>query len=583
MKIFQTTATIYQLGAALLLSACTALPLPPAPESTPAAVAEKSPEAVVKPFSEESLYELLVADIALTRGEFQLASEKYLQQAQITQDAGVVEMANRIAHHQRDADLVLQTALLWLDVAPNSTDAHRAVLQAYALHNDPMAALPHAFWLYTNNDDIETFLAVTAISEGKKNALIPALIEAYRSLPLSSDKKPAVELASAILYREMGQLEQSVSTAKQFLAVWPDDQRGLLLLAQTLHQQNNLAEATQVVADALKRQPENKSLRLQYARFLTLTDRAKAISEFEVLYQDDPQDQEVGFLLGLLYLNQGNAARAQQLFQQATHNPTLRADAYYHLGAIAEKNGDVSGALSYYQQVRFGRNYLTAATRSALLLSQQQGLDEARGYLQQLRLEHPSQSAALFQIEANLLLSAKQTDAAMAILSSGLEAHPNNSQLLYARSMVAELQNNFALAEQDLRALLAMDADNTTALNALGYTMLLHTDRYEEAQKLIQRAYLLNPGDPAIMDSLGWALFLRGDAQQALPHLEKAMAMMPDPEIAAHLGEVYWFLGSRDDAMKAWQRGLGQVPNHKNILETMRRLKVEQQNEEVGQ
>ena len=149
--------------------------------------------------------------------------------------------------------------------------------------------------------------------------------------------------------------------------------------------------------------------------------------------------------------------------------------------------------------------------------------------------------------------------------------------------MVAELQNNFALAEQDLRALLAMDADNTTALNALGYTMLLHTDRYEEAQKLIQRAYLLNPGDPAIMDSLGWALFLRGDAQQALPHLEKAMAMMPDPEIAAHLGEVYWFLGSRDDAMKAWQRGLGQVPNHKNILETMRRLKVEQQNEEVGQ
>ncbi|MDO7635020.1 MAG: tetratricopeptide repeat protein, partial [Porticoccaceae bacterium] len=95
--------------------------------------------------------------------------------------------------------------------------------------------------------------------------------------------------------------------------------------------------------------------------------------------------------------------------------------------------------------------------------------------------------------------------------------------------------------------------------------------------------YLLNPGDPAIMDSLGWALFLRGDAQQALPHLEKAMAMMPDPEIAAHLGEVYWFLGSRDDAMKAWQRGLGQVPNHKNILETMRRLKVEQQNEEVGQ
>jgi tetratricopeptide (TPR) repeat protein len=138
--------------------------------------------------------------------------------------------------------------------------------------------------------------------------------------------------------------------------------------------------------------------------------------------------------------------------------------------------------------------------------------------------------------------------------------------------MVAELQDNFELAEQDLRALLAQDADNSAALNALGYTMILHTDRREEAHRLIKRAYLLNPGEPAILDSLGWVLFVLGDAQQALPYLEKAMAIVVDPEIAAHLGEVQWFLGDKQAAVETWNKGLEQAPDYPAIKDTMERL-----------
>jgi tetratricopeptide (TPR) repeat protein len=101
--------------------------------------------------------------------------------------------------------------------------------------------------------------------------------------------------------------------------------------------------------------------------------------------------------------------------------------------------------------------------------------------------------------------------------------------------------------------------------------MLLHTDRYTEAHKLIKRAYLLDPGNPAILDSLGWVLFILGDAQQALLYLEKAMAIMADPEIAAHLGEVQWFLGDRQAAMQIWTRGLEQDPDHKTLNETVDR------------
>jgi tetratricopeptide (TPR) repeat protein len=192
--------------------------------------------------------------------------------------------------------------------------------------------------------------------------------------------------------------------------------------------------------------------------------------------------------------------------------------------------------------------------------------------LQALRRQQPNQATALIRLESNLLVSINQSDQAINLLSSGLQEHPNDPKLLYARSMVAEMQNNFALAEQDLRALLAQDADNPTVLNALGYTMILHTDRSEEAYRLIKRAYLLNPGDPAIIDSMGWVLFVRGKAEEALPYLQKAMAILPDPEIAAHLGEVHWYLGDQQAALQIWQQGLAQSPDHPTIVSTMERL-----------
>lgn len=588
--IISALRVFFALSITALLSACAAVSgtvtevehnagdviSPSAANSPPGNVVNNPAEPAEGVFPEEALYQLLVADIALTRGQFEFALEKYLQQARETRDIEVIEVANRIASHQGDTSALLETALLWLEVRPNHGMAHRAALLAYALQAEPLKALPHAYWLYVTEGDIEAFLAVTAIGEDSGQALpkkdsVAPLIKAYENLALAPEKRPAVKLAQAILYRESGELETAVKTVEQFLALAPDNQRGLLFLAQTLHQQDRLTEAVSLLEEALQRMPDNRSLRLQYARFLTLTNRPHAIIQFEILRADNPHNQQVNFLLALLHLNQGAAALATDLFHQASSDPSLSSDAHYHLATIADRQGDRAGALQHYQLVRNGRNYLAAASRSALLLTELETLDSARNYLQKLRAEQPDQSPSLFQVESNLLLGSDQPAKAFTLLSEGLDAHPNDTQLLYARSMVAELQDNFQLAERDLRALLTQDADNSAALNALGYTMLLHTDRHKEAHKLIKRAYLLNPGEPAILDSLGWVLFTLGDAQQALPFLEKAMAIMVDPEIAAHLGEVQWFLGDRQAAIQTWKRGLEQAPQHRIIQETIER------------
>ena len=523
-----------------------------------------------KPFAIDSLYDLLVADVALARNQFDIALPKYLDQARLTGDPGVIEMAGRVANYMRDYPATLEMALLWLDREPDNPLAREAAMQAYAKLNDGVGALEQASWLYQHQDDSEAFFAVTSIPTQKSD--IQALLQAYSELELSKDKQPSVLLASGILLREIGQLQQSEQAARDFLTAKPDDERGLLLLAQLLHQQERIEQATALIAKALKRQPDNRKLRLQYARFLTITDRNLAIEQFDRLRQEQPNDQEVNFLLALLLLNEGDSQRASLLFTQASSSPSLRADAQYHLGSIADQSGQPAAAIKHYSQVRYGRNYLAAASRRAVLLAQHNNMDSARRYLQRLRSEQPQQAVALFQIESNLLISAQQPDQALSILSDGLDAFPNDSQLLYARSMVAEQQDNFALAEQDLRALLAQDQDNAVALNALGYTMILHTDRRDEAYKLIKRAYLLNPGDPATIDSMGWVLFQMDQPDKALGYLQKAYDILPDPEIASHLGEVHWTLGNQEQALEIWQQGLQQVPGHPSIVETIERL-----------
>ncbi|MFZ5654890.1 MAG: tetratricopeptide repeat protein, partial [Pseudomonadota bacterium] len=122
---------------------------------------------------------------------------------------------------------------------------------------------------------------------------------------------------------------------------------------------------------------------------------------------------------------------------------------------------------------------------------------------------------------------------------------------------------------------LAMDADNAAALNALGYSLTNHTDRYEEAQRLIERALALAPDDAAIIDSLGWVLYRRGQHQRAIVELRRAAELLPDPEVAAHLGEVLWVVGERQQARSVWEEALERFPDDRLIRETMRRLQAD--------
>ena len=178
----------------------------------------------------------------------------------------------------------------------------------------------------------------------------------------------------------------------------------------------------------------------------------------------------------------------------------------------------------------------------------------------------------MIQVEAEILISAKRYQEAMKIFNEAIK-EKSHVDIFYSRAMLAEKMGRMDILESDLKTILEEDANNVTALNALGYTLADRTNRYEEAYAYIQRAYELSPSDFYILDSMGWVLYRLGRLGEAIEYLQKALELKNDPEIAAHLGEVLWARGDRKEAQDIWDTALKDTPKDDRLLNIIKRFK----------
>jgi Flp pilus assembly protein TadD len=124
----------------------------------------------------------------------------------------------------------------------------------------------------------------------------------------------------------------------------------------------------------------------------------------------------------------------------------------------------------------------------------------------------------------------------------------------------------------DLKKILTQNPDNAEALNALGYTLLGMPGRYAEAEKYLGHALRLQPNEAVIMDSYGWLQFKLGNASQALDFLQNAYSKQQENEIAAHLAEVLWALGRKDEAKKLFAKAFKESPQDEYLLDFKQRI-----------
>ena len=174
-----------------------------------------------------------------------------------------------------------------------------------------------------------------------------------------------------------------------------------------------------------------------------------------------------------------------------------------------------------------------------------------------------------------MLRDVKRWDEAGDVLAAASQKFPDDVDLLYEESMVAEKRDRMDEMERLLRRVIQLKPDHHHAYNALGYSLAERGQRLPEAKLLIQKALELSPGEPFITDSLGWVEYRMGNHEEALRLLRTAYQARPDPEIAAHLGEVLWVLGQRDEARRVLREARSRDGANDVLRETLARLQVD--------
>ena len=554
----------------LLIHGCSVLPK----SSTVQQQKVKSaPVTVSKPFEPETLYALLVAEIAGSRQQYKVTLGNYIRQAYKTQDIGVIARAARIAQFVGAHRPALEMGLLWLKHQPDSEQASAVVatrLIAMGRLTDALSYADNA----VKDGDKPLFETIALHSRKHKPSTRDTLIKAYNELSAKQPTVVSIKIGLSILYMLQSDNVKALAVAERALDIDPEHIPAVMQRAKILHLQQKTELAIDSIRAALDQHPQDNRLRLLYARLLTKTDPDAAYQEFAYLSQQSPNQLDFKFSQALLALQLEDYETAQALLSDLYDKNYKSDDTAYYLGRIAENNRQFDQALTYYLQVSQGANFFAAHTRVANIMINRNEPDAVGNHFDELRKNHREKEAKLYAVEAGVMTKAQQHQLALNTFDEGIVRFPDDIALRYNRSLLYEKLDRVQSTEIDLRHILTLDPDNVLALNALGYFLTSYTERYQEALVMIEKALSQRPDDPAIMDSMGWVLFHLGEYQQALDYLRRALDKFPDGEIAAHLGEVLWTIGEVQEAKAVWSRALVQQPHDPRILKTLERLNV---------
>ncbi len=573
--------------------------------------APEAPAAARGPVANSTLdaplfYQLIIGEMELAAGQPGTAYEILLDAARRTRDENVFRRAVDIALQARAGDQALAATRAWRQVLPESLNAARMEVQILSALNrlgdaaEPLgllirlspaadrpgliAALPRAIQRTPDRKRAAQVLDEVLAPYLKDKALgVPALVASGRGWLGAGDADRAMALVEQAHKREPAAPGPAL-LAMELMATRPQAERFV-----TQHLETGKAEP---------------ALRLTYVRVLTASQRfADAVTQLELVTRVQPDLAPPYLTLGALHLDMRHFAQAEAALQRyidlaqapaakpaatpavassedddddAAERPDQGVvEAWLLMARSFEQRGDFAGAETWLKKVDDPKRALEVQSRRATLLARQGRLEEARNTVRLAPERSPEDARAKLVAEAGMLREVKRWEDAYAVLEAASQRFPGDSDLLYEQAMMAEKNNRPDDAERLLRKVIELKPDNAHAFNALGYSLADRSVRLPEARQLIQRALELSPGDPFITDSLGWVEYRLGNFDEALRLLRRAYAARPDAEIGAHLGEVLWAVGQRDEARRIWREARARDDGNEALRETLARLKVD--------
>ncbi|MFC7433748.1 tetratricopeptide repeat protein [Hydrogenophaga bisanensis] len=534
-------------------------------------------------------YQLLLGELNARNGDPGAAYSLILDAARRERDAGLYRRAVEIALQGRSGDSALVAARAWAQAMPESGEADRFVLQILLALNRPGETAPTLRAIVERAPATERVDTINAIPQTfarvtDKAAALQEVRKALASHLSRADTGPAAWTTVGRMELAANLTGDALKSAAQGLQLDPASPYPALLAIELVERGQGEAEVLvrRHLADA--RTPADSPVPLAYARLLLDLQRsADARTLLDKLTREQPDLAEPWLLLGTVqaqdnppqaaeaslqrYLSLARASGDERLLRGATQ-------AYLLLAQVAEKRGDFQGATAWLDRIENGNDIMAAQMRRASLLARQGRLDEARALLRAHPERRPEDARVKLVAEAQLLRDAKAWQQAYEVYAQAVARFPEETDLLYDQAMVAEKAGRLDDMERLLRELIAKRPDNHHAYNALGYALADRNIRLAEAKALIEKAVAMAPDDAYIQDSLGWVEFRLGNLPRAREILQAAYRKKPDAEIAAHLGEVLWLSGQKEEALRVWREGLLQGSDNETLQSTLQRFQV---------
>lgn len=550
-----TIRTSAAVTLALLLAGCASAPQAPAVSRPAPAVADEP----FKSQSQEVIYRVFMGELALQRGDQQEAARQYARAAQLSEEPSLIREALVLAYQAGDDQQAWQLDQRWLKLSPEDSAARQfQALLAARLGRARDAA--GYFAALMRGPKAMSYRSVSELLEQETAARqgLPVMQHLVASAPHSAEAHYAY--AKLALHYRHGALAES--EARRALQLQPRLEGAQVLLAHALAAQGKFGEALEVIRPRAHAAPDDVELQLTFAALLAQSGQATEASKaFRRILKQHPLNTQALYSLGLLELSVKHYAAARDYFQRLYNTGQEPSTAAYFLGNTAELQRQYPAALDWYRRVTDGTRWLAAQIAITRVLLASDLPETAHEFVETVAANHPDIAGQLQAAEAQLVADRGDGQRARKILDTALANAPDDQDLLYERALLEEESGEVAAAEQDLRRILKQSPDNADALNALGYMMLIHSTRYQEAFGYIQQALALRPGDPAIMDSMGWVQYRLGHTRTALRYLQEAYRLQNDPEIAAHLIEALLANGQRSEAHTLWLSASKQHPD----------------------
>ena len=524
----------------------------------------------------EVLYDILLGEIAGQRGQVETAADALVRAARRTRDPRLAERAALAAAYAKQYPEALEAAQLWVELRPASMDARESlatILLELNRVDEARAQFEQILKLGETRNLIEqSYMRIAAVLGRSSNRA--AALKIMQALVKQYADTAAAHFALAHLAVRAGDLDLAGSAADRALELKPAWQDAALFKARILVSQKDGAKVQRFYEEFLRAYPGATNVRLHYARYLVDQKQwDSARDQFKRVANDLPDDADTVYAVGLLALQTNRYDEAETYLKRTLALRPQNDQARIYLGQVAESGKRYADAVRWYQEVQAGENYFEAQTRIGIVFGQQGDIPRARTHLRSIEAENDAQRVQVALAEEQVLREAKKYADALEVLNDALKRLPLEKDLLYARALIAEKLDMLTVVEADLRAILKQEPKNVNALNALGYTLADRTDRFNEAQELLNQAIELKPEDAFVLDSIGWLQYRMGNNIEAIRYLKRALTIRSDAEIAAHLGEVLWVTGDQREAESVWTRALRDTPDNEALRGVIKKFK----------